>query len=216
MSDPLTALMHAVQVMNLLKTLIMKTQREREEAASGGYSPMSSRSSDQRSDYNYDTHQEEMDTSSELRGDPASDYEDDQADNYCCTEEEEEDGTLGEIEECFLRQLDETEAAPSGNSFPKRQLGQESPGFESYLPVNAESGISFTDSAKNGTSIISTTSDGEEDSGTSRLIPSSRKVDLHNQRKEFEAIHDEEIRETSSPVRLLIWWKLTWLKIDCC
>eukprot|EP00252_Welwitschia_mirabilis_P005405 TRINITY_DN1588_c0_g1_i3.p1 TRINITY_DN1588_c0_g1~~TRINITY_DN1588_c0_g1_i3.p1 ORF type:complete len:373 (-),score=88.44 TRINITY_DN1588_c0_g1_i3:790-1908(-) len=33
MSDPLTALMHAVQVMNFLKTLILKTLREREEAA---------------------------------------------------------------------------------------------------------------------------------------------------------------------------------------
>lgn len=32
MSDPLTALMHAVQVMNLLKALILKTLREREEA----------------------------------------------------------------------------------------------------------------------------------------------------------------------------------------
>ncbi|KAG8370678.1 hypothetical protein BUALT_Bualt13G0008300 [Buddleja alternifolia] len=31
MSDPLTALMHAVQVMNLLKTLIVKTLRERDE-----------------------------------------------------------------------------------------------------------------------------------------------------------------------------------------
>ncbi|KAK6141336.1 hypothetical protein DH2020_024934 [Rehmannia glutinosa] len=37
MSDPLTALMHApVQVMNLLKTLIMKTIRERDEAGEGG------------------------------------------------------------------------------------------------------------------------------------------------------------------------------------
>lgn len=33
MSDPLTALMHAVQVMNLLKTLILKTINDREEAA---------------------------------------------------------------------------------------------------------------------------------------------------------------------------------------
>ncbi|KAI5069265.1 hypothetical protein GOP47_0015566 [Adiantum capillus-veneris] len=32
MSDPLTALMHAVQVMNLLKTLILRTLRDREEA----------------------------------------------------------------------------------------------------------------------------------------------------------------------------------------
>ncbi|MCO5564503.1 hypothetical protein L7F22_018164 [Adiantum nelumboides] len=33
MADPLTALMHAVQVMNLLKTLILKTIKDREEAA---------------------------------------------------------------------------------------------------------------------------------------------------------------------------------------
>ncbi|KAL3536664.1 hypothetical protein ACH5RR_000030 [Cinchona calisaya] len=34
MADPLTALIHAVQVMNFLKTLIIKTLREREETAS--------------------------------------------------------------------------------------------------------------------------------------------------------------------------------------
>lgn len=33
MADPLTALIHAVQVMNFLKTLIIKTLREREESA---------------------------------------------------------------------------------------------------------------------------------------------------------------------------------------
>lgn len=33
MADPLTALIHAVQVMNFLKTLILKTLREREELA---------------------------------------------------------------------------------------------------------------------------------------------------------------------------------------
>ncbi|KAJ6320152.1 hypothetical protein OIU78_015525 [Salix suchowensis] len=33
MADPLTALIHAVQVMNLLKTLILKTLREREESS---------------------------------------------------------------------------------------------------------------------------------------------------------------------------------------
>ncbi|KAF7006221.1 hypothetical protein CFC21_021278 [Triticum aestivum] len=41
MSDPLTALMHAVQVMNLLKTLVLKTLREREEDE-GSYSTFSS------------------------------------------------------------------------------------------------------------------------------------------------------------------------------
>lgn len=44
MSDPLTALMHAVQVMNLLKTLILKTLREREHDESE-YSAISSQSS---------------------------------------------------------------------------------------------------------------------------------------------------------------------------
>jgi hypothetical protein len=33
MADPLTALIHAVQVMNFLKTLILKTVKEREESA---------------------------------------------------------------------------------------------------------------------------------------------------------------------------------------
>lgn len=41
MSDPLTALMHAVQVMNLLKTLVLKTVREREDDE-GSYSTFSS------------------------------------------------------------------------------------------------------------------------------------------------------------------------------
>ncbi|KAL5155644.1 Rho GTPase-activating protein 2 [Glycine soja] len=66
MSDPPTALMHAVQVMNLLKTLILKTLREREETAAAGYSPMSSLSSDCQSEDDYDS-QQEMDTSGELR-----------------------------------------------------------------------------------------------------------------------------------------------------
>lgn len=66
MSDPLTALMHAVQVMNLLKTLILKTLRDREETASADYSPMSSHSSDQQSEDDYNG-QQEMNTSGELR-----------------------------------------------------------------------------------------------------------------------------------------------------
>ncbi|KAF0909522.1 hypothetical protein E2562_037094 [Oryza meyeriana var. granulata] len=45
MSDPLTALMHAVQVMNLLKTLILKTLREREHDDESEYSVISSQSS---------------------------------------------------------------------------------------------------------------------------------------------------------------------------
>ncbi|KAI6674691.1 hypothetical protein NL676_002597 [Syzygium grande] len=106
MSDPLTALMHAVQVMNLLKTLIMKTLREREEAAAGGYSPMSSRSSGRQTDYEYDS-QQEMDTSCELRG-PTSDFDDNEDANYSRSCVDEDEGrSPSEIEDCFLRQLEE-------------------------------------------------------------------------------------------------------------
>lgn len=102
MSDPLTALMHAVQVMNLLKTLITKTLREREETATtdGEYSPMSYRSRSQT-----DESQEEMETSCELRRQPSSE-EDDEDYN-----EEDEVESLSEMEESFLKQLMENENA---------------------------------------------------------------------------------------------------------
>lgn len=68
MSDPLTALMHAVQVMNFLKTLILKTLREREEATLGPYCPSSSSSpSSSHSDKAcYDTENEEMEKTEEF------------------------------------------------------------------------------------------------------------------------------------------------------
>ncbi|XP_078440155.1 rho GTPase activating protein with PAK-box/P21-Rho-binding domain-containing protein [Wolffia australiana] len=50
MSDPLTALMHAVQVMNLLKTLILRALREREEAEYTSYT-RSDCSDEQEGDY---------------------------------------------------------------------------------------------------------------------------------------------------------------------
>ncbi|XP_059660560.1 rho GTPase-activating protein 2-like [Cornus florida] len=87
MSDPLTALMHAVQVMNLLKTLIMKTLREREETATGGYSPMSSHSSDRQTNEEFESEQE-TDTSCELIG-PMSDHND--HDLYSHNNEEDEE-----------------------------------------------------------------------------------------------------------------------------
>lgn len=112
MSDPLTALMHAVQVMNLLKTLIMKTLREREETVTEGCSPMSSHSSDRPSDEEFDSQQEEMDTSCESTG-PATD--DDEHANYSqISDEKDEIESLSDIEECFLRQLDENENAKNG------------------------------------------------------------------------------------------------------
>ncbi|KAK6260156.1 CRIB domain - like 2 [Theobroma cacao] len=161
MSDPLTALMHAVQVMNFLKTLIMKTLREREETATGGYSPISSHSCDGPTDEEFDS-QQEMDTSCELRG-PTSDYDNALYSNYSGDEDEVE--SLGEIEECFLRQLDENKNVPNScleESADRLQRTRASP--RSCSGGNVESGISFTDS-KNENSALST-SDGE-DSGAS-------------------------------------------------
>ncbi|KAK7396829.1 hypothetical protein VNO78_17989 [Psophocarpus tetragonolobus] len=104
MSDPLTALMHAVQVMNLLKTLILKTLREREETAASGYSPMSSLSSDRQSEDDCHSDQQEMDTSGEFRETKS----DDDA-NYSPASEEdgEADASVSDIVECFLKRLDE-------------------------------------------------------------------------------------------------------------
>ncbi|KAL6009328.1 hypothetical protein ACLOJK_022557 [Asimina triloba] len=80
--------------MNLLKSLILKTLRERVEAAKGGSSPFSSYASDQQiDDFNSDKAE---DMSCESR-EPSSD--DDQV-NYSHNIEEND-------QECFLRQLDE-------------------------------------------------------------------------------------------------------------
>ncbi|KAL9142792.1 hypothetical protein ABFS82_14G194700 [Erythranthe guttata] len=97
MLDPLTALMHAVQVMNLLKALISKKLREREESAEGVSSPtVSSRFSFRQKEY-YGQHDiDDDDASCESRG-TASDDEDVES--------------LSEVEECFLRQMDESENA---------------------------------------------------------------------------------------------------------
>ncbi|KAK7255251.1 hypothetical protein RIF29_28658 [Crotalaria pallida] len=106
MSDPLTALMHAVQVMNLLKTLILETLREREATTTSGYSSMSCHSSDKQSEDEYDN-QLEMDTNGGLKR-TKSDCEDDQGLYYHSSEEEEgEAASICETEECFLKSLDE-------------------------------------------------------------------------------------------------------------
>ncbi|KAF3663416.1 Rho GTPase-activating protein 2 [Capsicum annuum] len=163
MSDPLTALTHAVQVMNLLKTLIMKTLREREEAEDGEYSPMSSRSSGRQTDVEFDS-QQEMDTSCESAG-PASD--DDDADvqhrySYS-SEERDEVESLSEIEESFLRQLDENEHAK--NDFRKQLEGilcREHVISTTASTDNGDSSVLFSDSK-----IETCTSDGEDSRDTS-------------------------------------------------
>ncbi|XP_043720336.1 rho GTPase-activating protein 2-like isoform X2 [Telopea speciosissima] len=171
MSDPLTALMHAVQVMNLLKTLIIRTLREREEIATGGYSPFSSHSSGQHTDEDYDSHQEMMDTSCELRG-PTSDY-DDHA-NYSQSsgdedEDEDEDGDNSSnlIEECFLRQLDENEV-PTHDCPEEAEgnMGVEHLRHSGCSGFNTESAFSSSNS-KYGSSGLSTSD--VEDSGISEI-----------------------------------------------
>ncbi|KAL8232828.1 hypothetical protein R6Q57_002606 [Mikania cordata] len=103
MSDPLTALMHAVQVMNLLKTLITKTLREREETtvARGP-----------QSDSDFDNH-EEMQTSSELRERVSVDEDRYDPDGVGDLEVE----SLSEIEENFLEQIKKNKNAK--NRFKK-------------------------------------------------------------------------------------------------
>ncbi|KAH1081304.1 hypothetical protein J1N35_021065 [Gossypium stocksii] len=151
MSDPLTALMHAVQVMNLLKTLIIKTLRKREETAMGGYSPTSSHSCDCPTDEEFDS-QPEMDTSCELRG-PTSDYDNTLYSNCSADEDEDEDDeieveveSLGEIEECFIRQLDEHKNITHSfleEAADESQRDDSSP--RSCSVHSIESGVSFTD-----------------------------------------------------------------------
>ena len=103
MSDPLTALMHAVQVMNLLKALILRTLREREDAAAEGeYSAFSSSpSSEQQGEDDLDS-EKAMDMSGELK-EVASD---DCMVNYCDSSQDDENDAANAIEDCFLKRLE--------------------------------------------------------------------------------------------------------------
>ncbi|KAL1188398.1 Rho GTPase-activating protein 2 [Cardamine amara subsp. amara] len=149
MTDPLTALMHAVQVMNLLKTLITKTLAEREENATGseGYSP--SHSSISQTDSDSDNAQD-MEVSCESQGSDSEcgeEEEEQQQDDLSrrsTNEDENEIGSLSSIEKCFLSQLNNN-ARVSTTSIP-----------EDWSP-KASPQVSFTDN-KNST-MSSSTSD---------------------------------------------------------
>lgn len=117
MSDPLTALMHAVQVMNLLKTLIIKTLREREDAETDeSYSPMSSShsSSDVQTDEEIFSPRD-IENSSELIV-PISESDD----SISEIDEEADKNLLHKIEESFVQQLNEL--ADSENTFSKETI----------------------------------------------------------------------------------------------
>ncbi|ESQ37989.1 hypothetical protein EUTSA_v10028679mg [Eutrema salsugineum] len=122
MTDPLTALMHAVQVMNLLKTLITRTLAEREETATGseGYSP--SHSSNSQTDSDSDNAQD-MEVSCESQGtDSESGGEEEQKQEHISRRSAQEDesdiGSLSSIENCFLSRLNNN-ARVSNTSIPE-------------------------------------------------------------------------------------------------
>lgn len=110
MSDPLTALMHAVQVMNLLKTLIIKTLRDRDDEEMCTYSPSSSCTmlSDQEIDNNSNNNSDEGYNS----------YTKDSMEmETSYSSEVEECDSLREIEECFLKRLEWKEEETTRLSF---------------------------------------------------------------------------------------------------
>ncbi|XP_078148506.1 rho GTPase-activating protein 2-like isoform X2 [Carex rostrata] len=98
MSDPLTALMHAVQVMNLLKTLILKTLGDREDEEICTYSPSSSCTmlSDREIDNNSNNTDEGYNSCSKGNTETETSY----------SSEVEDCDSLREIEECFLKRLE--------------------------------------------------------------------------------------------------------------
>ncbi|KAJ6854106.1 rho GTPase-activating protein 2 [Iris pallida] len=94
MSDPLTALMHAVQVMNLLKALILRTLRER--AGEGEeYSDFSSSPSSEPQGHDDFDGEQDMDMSGELRIVTVDGCDDSR-----------EDDTMKDTEDCFSRRLE--------------------------------------------------------------------------------------------------------------
>jgi hypothetical protein len=102
MSDPLTTLMHAVQVMNLLKTLIIKTLRDRDDEETCTYSPCSSCTmlSEQEIDNNSNNYNDEG----------YSSYTKDKIEIETSYSSEVEDcDSLGEIKDCFLKRLERKE-----------------------------------------------------------------------------------------------------------
>ncbi|KAL6502828.1 hypothetical protein OROHE_023996 [Orobanche hederae] len=147
MSDPLTALMHAVQVTNLLKTLILKKLRERNEAIHFTNTPKIEKC--------YSQH--ETDTNCESSDQP-SDNDDDE-------DVEEIESLVSETEDCFLRPVDRNENLEDGfrrklerilcgkedNASPRNNIGP---------TLHADSCVSFSDS-RVGSSCISTSDDDE-------------------------------------------------------
>lgn len=152
MSDPLTALMHAVQVTNLLETLITRRIRERGEAA-----PASPSFSDRKRHKKYgDEHECQSDD------EEASPYSPISEDRY-------ESDSLSDIEYCFSRQLDEHENAKDGFRKQLERIlcrDQSSPINGSSSTLHMDSGVSFPCSRVGSSS----TSTSDDDASRSRFL----------------------------------------------
>lgn len=148
MSDPLTALMHAVQVMNLLKTLITKTLRERddeeEEEASNGYSTSPSSSS---------WYDEELDCQHECTRTSIGDQ--------CnCTHYHDEAEFLSAIDDCFLQHLNEDEKITNGGHVDPNQSKDDVITSKPFSVMSSSS----ANSPGSATSFMATDTTTEEDS----------------------------------------------------
>lgn len=156
MSDPLTALMHAVQVTNLLQTLITRRLRERGEAeAAAGYSPVSLRLSDRH----------ECETAGTAS-------EDEELPPYSpISEDKYESDSLSDIEYCFSRKLDVHDNAKDGFRKQLERIilcrDQSSPITGSTLHL--DSSVSFFDSSTSDDD-----DDDVEDSRSSSIAKNSR------------------------------------------
>ncbi|KAH6796523.1 Rho GTPase activating protein with PAK-box/P21-Rho-binding domain-containing protein [Perilla frutescens var. hirtella] len=163
MSDPLTALMHAVQVTNLLETLITRRIRERGEAV-----PVSPRFSDRKKHKKYDDH-----------GVMASD--DEGIHQYSpISEDRYESDSLSDIEYCFSRQHDEQENAKDGFRKQLERIlcrDQSSPINGSTL--HTDSGVSFLYSQIGSSSTSTSDDEASRSRSRSRSRSKNSRFDLH-------------------------------------
>lgn len=156
MSDPLTALMHAVQVTNLLQTLITRRIRERGEAeAAADYSPVSLHLSDRH----------ECETAG-----TASD--DEELPPYSPISEDKYESDSLSVEYCFSRKLDVHDNAKDGFRKQLERIilcrDQSSPITGSTL--HPDSSVSFFDSSTSDDD----DDDDVEDSRSSSIAKNSR------------------------------------------
>lgn len=126
MSDPLTALMHAVQVMNLLKTLILKTLGDREDEEICTYSPSSSCTmlSDREIDNNSNNTGEGYNSCTKGNTETETSY----------SSEVEDCDSLREIEECFLKRLEWKQEETTRLSFSESN-------FDRSVVTDGEAGL---------------------------------------------------------------------------